>query len=100
MDADDTGPQYMRDVIFASVAGLPGMSASPDSTWAAYIFVQKFANHRHEQTIFRSQRRSVLSTLFELLNDEERGRIFTGVFDIGSGREVPGDFQTYAALER
>lgn len=100
MDTDDIGIRYMRDEIFAYVAGLPGVSASPDPTWAAYIFGQKFADHRHERTLFRSQRRSVLSTLFELLSDEERGRIFTGVFDIGNGREVPRDFQTYAALER
>lgn len=100
MDIDDESTLYMRKELFLRIAQQPGMAAMPDQTWASYIFDKKFVDHRHERTFFRSQHRSALSTLYEILTDEERRRIFTGDFDIGSGRNVPLELQTYAALER
>ncbi|WP_454019162.1 hypothetical protein [Azospirillum sp. Marseille-Q6669] len=100
MEIDDIGVEYMRGKIFDCISNIPGMAKIPDHTWSAYIFNRRYSDHRHQWTLFRSQRHSLLSALFEVLTEEERGRILLGAFDIGNGRRLPNEFQTYAALER
>lgn len=92
--------QYMRDGIFRFVSQEPAVTNSPDRSWFSFIFDRRFADRRHTSCVFANQWRSVLSVLLEVLSDQERQRIFSGVFDMGNGLEVPHASRTYAALER
>lgn len=100
MDVKNLGFQYMREETIKAVSERAGLSATPDQTWYPFVFDRKFADLRHAPTVFSSQLRSVISSLFELLSDEERARVLPGVFDIGNSQTVPIEAQTYSALER
>lgn len=91
-----TQPELIRKIVvdeIEKITGKPGEGVTRD-----YLFHRDYASHRAHGTVHTPESRSVLQFLFETINEEERARLFPGIFDLGN-LKIQGPATTRALMD-